>query len=339
MRVTIKDIARALDLDHSTVSRALANSDRVAKSTKRRVRQMAVTLGYRPDARAKSLKNQCTQTVGVILPTCDEHDHAYLHHLIALVQSQLSASAYDTIVAFDPLVDTDASHALRLATHRKVDGLLIAAYPQQLSETTLAALEIPTVFFHVAPPQETEQARFITDNRAGGAMAAEHLAVLGHRNVGLVGLHRDHGSTDEIWERQEGFAAYYRNQGIDVPTFYLTESHFEAGRQLAPSLIDRIPSLSGLFVISDMAAMGLIRGLQDHGIEIPRDLSIVGFDDLPGRELFSPLLTTLHQEREKMIVDATDHLMALLKKEERPLITKTYAPKLISGETTAPTSG
>lgn len=334
MRVTIKDIARALDLDHSTVSRALADSDRVAEHTKTRVRQMAENLGYRPDARARSLKRRCTETIGVVLPTCDEHDHAYLHHLIALVQNRLAAAGYDAIVAFDPLVDTGSSHALRLATHRKVDGLLIAAYPDQLSPSTLEAIEIPTVFFHVAPPGTDRFARFTSDNLAGGALAATHLESLGHEGVGLVGLRRTEKDRDEIWERQEGFLRHFEEQGHPVTTFYLEESHFDAGRHLGRSLVSSGVRSTALFVISDIAAMGLIRGLQDRGVMVPDDLSVIGYDDLPGRQLFSPLLTTLHQRREDMIRDATDHLIALLAGEDRKPVTRTYPPVLVKGETT-----
>ncbi len=284
-RITIIDVARAASVHPSTVSRVLNGRAELSllPETRDRVTAAAKRLGYRPSALARSLRLRRTFTLGMLVP---DITNPFFPPIIKGVEDTAQARGYNLMLC--NTMDSPEREAtyLRVLRERQVDGLLIAS--SFMADSTIAQLraeKFPYVLLNRAP-RGGEDLAVLPDNRAGVTSAIEHLIELGHRRIGLVAI-------AERFSEEAGYrAAWQLLRGIEPPT--------------------------AIFGANDLIALGALRVAREAGLGVPRDLSIVGFNDIPLAELLEPPLTTVRVPQQEMGVEAATLLIAQLDGEAIP---------------------
>lgn len=290
--VTLNDVARASGVHISTVSRALdpTKHSRVKAETRQRIIQVANELGYRPDLVARSLQSGRTGTIGVILADLGNTFVTPLVHGIAA--SLESAQALPTIA------ETQDDHArmLNILDHmlsRRVDGIVAVAAKSADQQALEAASKVVPVVLASRPLERTELVTITHDDREGGRLVAEHLHQLGHRTVAQL---RGPDDVLNFPRRAAGFRELAADRGIheimidDCAERPVTEE----GARLMELLLDSSPRLpTAVFAHNDLMALGALSVLRQRSLRVPRDMSLVGFNDLPLVGHLTPPLSTV----------------------------------------------
>jgi DNA-binding LacI/PurR family transcriptional regulator len=328
--VSIKDIARAAHVSHSTVSRALRDSPLVNPETRELIQKIAAEQGYTVSAVARSLVTRRTNTIGVVVTSIAD---PFVGEVVGGVEEFAVARQYSVILATCHGDPDRELRAVRSLQERRVDGILVAASRVgALYLPMLQELKAPLVLINNQHPGEFGFHVSI-DNPAGARQIARHLIELGHRRVAYIGdrfgLHSD-------TERCQGYRESLEAAGIPYNAELVaygdgaSESGLLAMRQLL-SLRERP---TAVFCYNDMQAFGALRAARESGLKVPADISIAGFDDLFFSSYTDPPLTTIRQPKQEMGCDAAEILLDLLAGRQPRSIVKQGA--LVVRQSTAP---
>lgn len=291
--VTIEQVARKADVSVATVSRALRGLPNVAPSTRERVEAVAAELNYQVDTYASRLATGRNDTVGLAVPHIDNW---FFSQVAAGVETVLADAGLDVLLY--SVGDEGGRNRLLSdpsAIRRRLDGLVLIDVLLRAEEITVLADEHANV---VTVGQRTEAFPSVTvDDRAAAADITRHLVELGHRRIGLIGASDDSVMRFEVpSERVSGFADVLASAGIrrdptieDVGNFSV-----KGGGEAMARLLAHPEPPTAIIALSDEMAMGAIGALRERGLDAPRDLSIVGFDDHDLASVFQ--LTTMRQE-------------------------------------------
>jgi LacI family transcriptional regulator len=315
MAVTIKDIARLAEVSVSTVSRSLNDSPRISPETKERVKRLAAELDFEFDASARSLSTRHSGTVAFVVPAslgCFSNT-LYLNLLIYDIRAGLAARGYDCIVT-EALAPNGQSNIRRLVLQRKVDGIILLLETNRPEDWSLLKKRgLPVVHVHYMPAYiDTESLDYyFTDNIAGGRMAGEALFRSGSRRIACL---VDQACNPEMSDRERGCreALAALDPSLDPAIHLEAANAFEAAYKAVRDNSRLIAGTDGIFVATDIMALGALRGLADEGIRVPEDIRIVGYDDVEIGTYVRPGLTTIHQPREEIARLACDRLDGLL---------------------------
>lgn len=291
--LTIRDVAARAAVSHQTVSRVLNDHRSVATATRQRVLDAIEQLGYVPNPLARGLIANRTRSVGMV--TADVSD-SFFARAVAGAEAETRQHGYYLIVAsVDQSAEVEAGY-LRLMLERRVEGLILARPGVVLSAEQLEGAEasgIPLVAIGTA-----EMPGFVVvdvDNAAGGYLATRHLIDHGHRRIAtIVGPPEWPSST----QRHLGYLQALRDAGLEAIDGLVERADdwgLAAGEEALGRLTARREQFTALFAHSDLIAMGAIRLLRGMGRDVPADVSVVGYDDLPIAEFLDPPLTTVHQ--------------------------------------------
>ena len=337
--ITIKDIARELDLSYASISLALNDSHLIGEQTRLRVKQKALEMGYVPNASARALVLRKTKIVGFILP---DIRNPFFADLSRGAEEVAKEHGYNLLICnTDWDLELESLH-LRLVEERKIDGILIASSNAKnpILERILSK-NLPMVFVSSSYPHAT--APFIgADSVRGGYLAGRHLIELGHTNLAVVG---GRFNSESVTRRYEGFRSAVRESRDARITSVVYEGDFtvDSGYSSGKTLLKRSPEVTGIFAFNDLVAVGLLKALREAGVSVPGDVSIVGFDDifisaLPGIEL-----TTIHQEKLLMGRRAMEVLLEQLEQGHSATSSadfegesSSFAPTLVIRNTTGP---
>jgi DNA-binding LacI/PurR family transcriptional regulator len=287
------DVARLAGVSHQTVSRVINGSDRVRPETREKVLAAMRQLDYRPNSVARALVTGSSRTIGVVTFNTTLFGPA---STLVGVERAAAAEGYGvSIVSLEALDRSAVMSAVERLRAMGVDGVLVIA-PKVAA--TSAVWELPSGFPVVAVEAGTldELPVVAIDQHEGARIATEHLLGLGHTTV-------HHLAGPPEWQeaelRVDGWRAALEAAGARASTpvrgDWSPRSGYEAGRHLL-----ELADLTAVFVANDQMALGLIRLLHEHGRRVPRDVSIVGFDDIPEAEFFLPPLTTIRQDFNEM---------------------------------------
>lgn len=298
-KATSFDIAYRAGVSQPTVSRALRGSPRVSEETRKRVLEAAQQLNYKVDKNASNLRFQRSSTLALLIfedPTSD--DSAINPFFVSMLGSITRACAqrgYDLLVSFQQ--QSDDWHEEYEDTH-KADGLILLGYGDYLAyRARLERLtEQGTHFVRWGAVQPGQPGVSIgSDNAQGGYEAARHLIALGRRRLAFIG-----GASrgcPEFLDRYRGFVRALEDAGLtatpDLQVDAITTE--EAGYAATGELLRRGVGFDAVVGASDLIALGAMHALQDHGIEVPAAVAVVGFDDIPAAGLANPPLTTIAQ--------------------------------------------
>lgn len=300
---TIRDVARVANLSVASVSRALNGHDNVTPATRERVMKAAATLSYVPNAAAQSLSRAETRTVGIVVP--DLHGE-FFSELIRGFDMAASEGGYLLLLSTmhaDPVL---AGQALR-AMHGRVDGLLVMA-PQLRAAELDALIPADLPCLQVFSEASRRRPTIGVDNRSGARDAARHLFATGRRRiVHVTGPRGNHDAE----ERREGFVEALRALGAEPPVLLDGNFREDGGARAVEELIAMGTRFDAVFAANDMMALGAMQALRGHGLRVPEDVAVVGFDDIPlARHLG---LTTMRVQAAEIGADALQRLIAILR--------------------------
>ncbi len=310
---SIRDIAKALSVSPSTVSRALNDHPDISEATRMRVQDYAQKVHYRPNALAIGLKHQRTHTIGVVIPEI-------MHHFFSSIISGIEDLAYGK--GYRVMICQSNEDYLRevinvqaLLDHR-VDGLLVSISKSTLDYNhfqRVADSGIPIVFFDRVCA-EMATSRVVTNDYEGARMLVHHLVKRGCRTImHLAGP--QHLAVGR--ERYQGFCDALKEAGIPLQEDLVlkcdTPAKVEARRTELLQLAGRV---DGIFAVNDFTAVAAMRLLQENGIDIPGTIAVAGFGDDPLAALVRPALTTVEQRGYDMGREAAQILMHALENKE-----------------------
>ncbi len=297
-RASIKDIARLAQVAPSTVSRALAGSDRISDDTRRRVQTIAQELGYTPSQAARSLVTGASQSIAVVAPSLAD---PFLAAVMAGIERESLAAGYHLVVASTSGDAGREIEGVRMVLGQQPDGLIVlSSRAGKAYQEVLPGLDIPVVFVNSDQPGE-QVFSIATDNEHGGWLATRHLLDLGHRGIAYLGGPAQGRS-------QQARAAGYRRAlqeaglGFDPQRMLAGDGSIAAGRRALVELTGQPPVQrpTAIFCYNDLSALGLLAEAHRQGLRLPDQLSVVGFDNVPYAELSLPPLTTVDQRKEEL---------------------------------------
>ncbi|SDT35030.1 LacI family DNA-binding transcriptional regulator [Jiangella sp. DSM 45060] len=282
MSVTLADIARATGLSASTVSRALSDPDKVNPRTRDRVRKIAQDMGYVPNQVARSLTSGRNDLIGLIVP---DIANPFFPPIIKAVQARASAKGKTVLIAD---VDEHPSDEIQRARvmRKRVDGLVVVS-PRTPDDRLDQLAELrPIVFVN---REVKGAASVIIEDTEGMREAVEHLTALGHRRVGyLNGPRRSWSNTQRQNAVREACAAH----GVDLVEFGPFEPQIQAGVRAADLV--HASDVTAVIAYDDMIALGLMARLNERGVRVGPDISVIGIDDSPMSGMAYPTLTSIH---------------------------------------------
>lgn len=329
---TIKDVAALAGVSYTTVSHVL-NATRAARpDTRERVLAAARKLDYVPSAVARSLKHRVTHTLGLLVPNSTNPFFAELAHGIEDVCYRAGYSVVLCNSGDDPARESTYLHLLR---QKRVDGLVVASTSGDAGfAAALRDLGSPLVVVD-RPIAGLATDLVQTDHELGGRLAAEHLLGLGHRAIALVTGPKGLAATRD---RERGFRRAISAAGVRVPEDWSLAEDLTArgGLRAARRLLGGARRPSAVFAANDLMALGVLRGANERGIAVPRELSVVGFDDVELARYAFPALTTVSQSIRELAEATVEALLARMARPKRAPARRVLKPTLEVRESTAP---
>jgi DNA-binding LacI/PurR family transcriptional regulator len=315
IRVSIKDIAKAAGVSHSTVSRALSDSPLISAETKERVQLLALEMGYSPDAQARSLVMGRTHTIGVVVTTITD---PFIAEIVQSIENTAHSHGYSVILASSHADREREIAAVEMLHSKRVDGVIVASSRVgALYQDHLDSLAVPVVLLNNHSEQRGPYTFSISvDNRGGGQIAATHLLDVGHRRIAYVRGAAEH--SDDL-ARFEGYRQALSDAGVSFDAALVMPGTGRAGggKRALPALLALPERPTAVFCYNDMTAIGLMRAAREVSVSIPRDLAVVGFDDIPLASYVEPTLTTVAQPKVEMGKRATQMVLDLLARREQ----------------------
>ncbi|SDK92949.1 transcriptional regulator, LacI family [Glycomyces sambucus] len=324
----IRQVARLAGVSHMTVSRVLNNYPHIKESTKRRVLEVIEELDYRPNMAARALATQKSQRIGVLVESAVEFGPTS-----TLRALEYTARAAGYAVSSIALSDDEISpqEAVDNLTTQGIDALCVVA-PRSSSIAALRKISIGIPVLVVKPDRDPTFLTVSLDQQGGTTLAVDHLVSLGHRDI----LHLA-GPLDwlDARARERAFHARAKSWGVRERPIVVGDWTADFAYDFAKG-IKELPDYTAVFVANDDMAVGLIHGLADRGIEVPGDLSVVGFDDVPLSAHVLPPLTTVRQNFRALGGAIVDLLRAAVEDREIPRVTRIPAELLVRSSTAAP---
>ena len=298
------DIAYHAGVSQATVSRALRGSPLVSAETRRRIQAIAKQLNYKVDKNASNLRRQHSVTLALLLfedPTSDDSlINPFFLSMLGSITRACARQGYDLLISFQHL--SDDWHADYQDSH-KADGLILLGYGDYLvARNKLEGLvEQGTHFVRWGAVVEGQPGVSIgCDNNQGGRAITEHLLALGRRDIAFIGDISP--GCPEFSDRYRGYCTALREAGIAInPELQVdaADSTETVGQRAMRQLLARGPRIDAVFATSDLMAIGAMRALDEAGLKVPRDVAVVGFDDIPVAALTNPPLTTVAQDTKR----------------------------------------
>ncbi|MCY7419075.1 MAG: LacI family transcriptional regulator [Chloroflexi bacterium] len=289
---TIADVAELAGVSTATVSRVLSGHSRGRGDSRNRVLSAVRTLEYRPSSVARSLKLRTTHTLGLLIT---DIQNPFFPELVRAIEDRARSRGYVVLLGNGANDREREAAFLELLEARRVDGVLIATSGLTHRHARwLDSARLPTVLVN-SETRDGSRPAAMSDNRAGGRLAAEHLLALGHRRLGLVTVSLD---DPPAAERLAGLHLALDSPSAQGATVTLEhcESNVASGGSATARLLQANPDVTGILCYNDVVAFGALRAIRASGRSVPLDVSVVGFDDIALAGFAEPSLTTVAQD-------------------------------------------
>jgi LacI family transcriptional regulator len=322
---TIYDLAKKLNLSAATVSRGLKDNSAINKNTRKRIVEMASQMGYRHNHFASNLRNQKTNTIGIIV---HELNSNFITSVLAGIEKVSSDAGYDLIIVHSSeSYEKELSNASNLF-HKRVDGLIASLAFDTKNLNHYKQFEekgIPVVFFDRVEEKDNN-IKVIIDNYKAGYQATTHLAEQGCKRIVLVtaSLKRN-----VYAQRHNGYKDALLDKGIKYNGKYvlIKDLSEKCGREAAHEIMKMKPMPDGAFITNDFSAAVCMQTLKEYGIRIPEDIAIVGFNNDAIGKIVEPQLTTIDYPGIDIGKIAAGNLISHLKCDENISQTNTIIVK------------
>jgi DNA-binding LacI/PurR family transcriptional regulator len=295
MAITIKDVALRAKVAPSTVSRVIANSPRISEATKLKVNKAMEELGYHPNLNARSLASQSTQTIGLVMPSSG--DVVFQNPFFPTVLQGISEGAHEKNYALHMTTGKSEKETLEAVVHmvqgKRVDGMiLLNSKVEDKVISYLKGIDFPFVLIG-KPYKDVEEITHVdNDNFRAMKEATDYLIGHGHEKIAFIG-----GSLDLVVtvDRLLGYERALRNAGIELKNEYIIHEEFlrEGGQEGVAELMSLEQPPTAIVVTDDFMALGVLNKLDELGISVPDDISIVSFNNVLLAEMARPPLTSV----------------------------------------------
>jgi DNA-binding LacI/PurR family transcriptional regulator len=328
--MTLEEVARRAGVSPSTVSRVLNNTGRVGERTRVRVLKIASELKYRPDIYAQTLAGGNSRTLGLIVSNLQ---NPFFLDIFRVIEADAHQAGYVVVVAnTDYRPQQLAATAQWMLGHRVAGLALVVSEKEPAVIGELAAEEVPVVFYDVGLPGPNVT-NVKTDYYRGTQRVVEYLYALGHRRMAFVG---HHAKLKPLQDREKSFQmAVARFDSMESAKAHGSDSP-AGGYQATQNLLKSGFAASAIICVNDFMALGVLRALREHGLAVPQDVSVVGYDNIGLSEYAAPPLTTVDIPRDQIGHAVSSALLSSLgavRDAERDIVIQ---PELIVRDSTGP---
>jgi LacI family transcriptional regulator len=306
---TMKEVAERAGVSTATVSRMINQNGYVAAALQDKVRRSMEALNYQPNALARGLRRQQTQSVGVLVPKLSQPFFGLLGFAI---EQALFTQGYRTFLCSAEEDPNKEAAYLEMLLRQRVDGVILVPTGRSLSNVKrLVRTKLPVVLVdRDLPPLQVD--RVLSDNVNGGCQIARHLLDLGHQRIAIIGAEPH---SESMARRLAGVKQGLNEAGIRPMEECLvagTGEQFHVGFATTQRLVRQRPRPTAVVALTDMLAVGAVHGAWKAGLQLPRELSVTGFDDIPLASYVLPELTTVAQPVTQMGERAVHRLLQLV---------------------------
>ncbi|MCF4102563.1 LacI family transcriptional regulator [Gillisia sp. M10.2A] len=314
-KLTLKQIARELDVSVSTVSKALRDSAEISEDTRQKIKAFAKLYNYKPNNIALSLKNRKTKTIGVIIP---EIVHHFFTTVISGIEQVANERGYHVIICMSNNSFDKEVINMELLANGSTDGFIISVAKETQQKQDYHHLNevvnqgMPLVMFDRVI-DEINCDKVIIDDTIGAKKAVQKLIDLGSKNIGIITT-VDYVSVGKL--RTEGYYKALRENNIEVnEDLILRVEDFDRSEEEIKAFLSQ-RKVDGLFAVNEHFAIYAIKAVQEQGLKVPEDVSVIGFTDGELSKQFMPSLTTVSQHGAEMGAQAARLLIRKLENTE-----------------------
>ncbi len=329
-KVTLNDVAKHAAVSYQTVSRVINNHPSVSKETRKRVLDTIRELNYHPNHAARSLVTSRSDTIAIISFGATFYGPG---QMVSNITRHAKNSGYRvSLSAVQQLELAEVRAALNDLRGHLIDGIIMIApiVSDFMHEVKEWVGEIPFIQIDTRP--QPGVASVAIEQIYGSRLAVEHLISLGHRDIAEVsGPMHWHDAIMRHQSWVDTMAQHHLPHHLSVQGNWSAQSGYEAVR----SLLKAGEKFTGLIAANDQMALGAMAALNEHGLRIPQDVSVVGFDGIPESAYFLPALTTVHQDFESLGEQSVEYLVSLMKNVDTPIHQRVLYPELIIRKSTA----
>jgi LacI family transcriptional regulator len=321
---TIRDVAAAAQVSTATVSKYINGAQRFSPKVEAALDAAIAKLGYKSNPLAKSMITGVTNTIGLsVLDITNPHFSSILKGANRVANDQ----GYSVL-----LVDTEETPSRERRTleelSRRVDGMIVFSRLREAEMAWMAEIDKPLVFF--GSLAELPLPTVASDDHAGAFMRARHLRMLGHKRIAYLGFSKSR--RDE--ERLGGIRECLAEAGMELAIFDADNPSLAEGERLCSSIVLGSRRPDALICYNDLMALGFMKEAANLGVAVPRDMSVVGFDNVAYGKYTTPALTTIDLQSERMGATAMEKLLAVIRGDQVERLTK-IAPQLVLRASTA----
>ena len=333
--ITTRELAELAGVNQSTISRSLSNHPGVSEKTRKRIQDLARDHGYFSySERSQSLKNRNAITVLLSDSFFKVYNDHFIETLIYTMLEEIDAAGYFPIVTYDQFEKLGTKKIQEVIAAGNIAGILIInrEYNGELDEF-LKKIPMPHIYMHYFNRNSSEEINVVDINHfVGGYIATRHLLELGHTNILTVT-----SEGREFEERTSGFHKAMSEAGLKIGSSDIIslEHNYDIPYEFAMENRDFLTQYSAVFVQNDLAAIGFINALQDQGLMLPEDLSIIGYDDIDAGRFCRPALTTVQQSVKELAKTGIKRITDIIQTEEPGLLQTYIQPKLLVRGSTA----
>ncbi|MFK8014876.1 MAG: LacI family DNA-binding transcriptional regulator [Gammaproteobacteria bacterium] len=332
-KATIADVAELAGVSIKTVSRVTNNEPNVRGDTRTRVQEAIAKLGYRPNPSARSLAARRSYLIGLLY---DNPSPSYLINVQHGSLRKCREEGYDLVIhPCDYQSPTLTEDIATMVRQSRVDGVILTPPLCDMPELLGLLTKMETPFARISPSDALHPAvSVVTNDELISAQMTNHLLELGHRRIGFICGHPDHGA---VCNRYNGYVTALEAAGVEHLAELVIQGYnsVESGERSARRLLELEHPPSAIFAANDDMAAGALRAAHALDVRVPDLLSVVGFDDTPIAQQVWPALTTIRQPIEKMAERATAVLLRQLGDDEASELTREIDCGLVMRQSTA----
>lgn len=322
---TIREVAESAGVSYATVSHVINNTRVVTQETRERVLAAMAALNYRPNALARSLRQGKTNTLGLVLP---DSANPFFAEISRGIEDEAFKKGYSVFFCNTELDTQRELFYVDVLSKKQVDGIIFVAVGDQADSLDfLLRQNMPVVMIDRDLPNVQVDA-VLTDHQLGGFLATQHLIELGHKRIACIA---GPSTITPSAERMTGYrkALEQANLPYDEKMIIRGDYHAQSGMEITNAILKMDPRPTAIFALNDLMALGALRAAAEAGCSVPRDLAVVGYDDLELAKFTTPPLTTIAQPKKEIGIQAISLLVDRISRKSLSPSRLILAPELI----------
>ena len=328
--MTLYDVAKHANVSYQTVSRVINQAEHVSDKTRRKVEAAMLALNYVPNRVAQQLAGKLSHTIGLVTSNLSLHAPS---QIAAAIKTQASKLHFNVVISMIEQPDMNAcKNAVNSLLSQRVDGLIvnIPLEDEQAAAITEMCGNVPALFLDVSPQLDAHSITF--DATTGTHLAVDHLAMQGHQHIALLS-----GPLNSVSARMrlEGWQQALAQHQLKAVAQLQGDWSSLSGYLQTLSLVSSGVTFTALLVANDQMALGALRALNESGLAVPGQVSVIGYDDTEDSACFIPPLTTIKQDFKALGQISVDTLTALIHTANRPVNARVLPVTLFERKTTA----